>query len=273
MAQTFPTTAAAGSDAKRTVVGAVAPGNVSGPGQASSAANGGAPERSNFSLRRIFRRKDNLPAGSGAAAVADRESARIRKAEYRAKKRAEKPAPPLPSAAATPGQIMHPGTDPNRGPLAAPAASAPAIEPPLQWIGADLAPVCDPAPDVLEEMLHTEKFEKLRKAKIDPALIKEIERDFAWPKNSKLILAKTGANVGAKWLNRFGISAAYKDEVNFGAALLIIVKHESALNRRLDKLIAAAEKAASANSAPAPSAAAPAPKFLRLDEVLSPAKL
>lgn len=256
------------ADGQRTTSGAVASGNVPGQGQASAAANGGPAERSSFSLRRMFRRKDNLPAGSGAAAVADRETARLRKAEYRARKRGEQPAPVLPSAPPQPGPLARQGIDPSRGPVAPAAAQAPQVEPPLQWVGADLAPVCDPAPDVLEEMLHAEKFEKLRKAKIDPALIRQIERDFAWPQKSKLILAKTGANVGAKWLNHFGISAAYKDEVNFGAALLIIVKHESALNRRLDKLIAAAEKAASANSAPANTAAAPAPKVLQLDEAI-----
>lgn len=150
--------------------------------------------------------------------------------------------------------------------MAAPDAPVAQIEPPVLWVGADLAPVCDPAPDLLEEILHAEKLEKLRKAKIDASLIKQIERDFAWPQKSKLILAKTGANVGAKWLNRFGISAAYKDEVNFGAASLIILRHESALNRRLDKLIAAAEKAAvAASPAPAP---AMAPRILTLDEAI-----
>lgn len=116
----------------------------------------------------------------------------------------------------------------------------------------------DAAVPLFEEILHNAKLVKLRKAKIDDKLIKEIEKDLGWPKETKAMLSKTSASLGAKYLNQIGISAVYRDEVNFGMALLVILRIEASVNSRLDKLIAAAEKAA-ANSAPAvPAVGTPA---------------
>jgi hypothetical protein len=133
----------------------------------------------------------------------------------------------------------------------------------MSWTGQDLAPVTDAAVPLFEEILHNAKLLKLRKAKIDVKLINEIEKDLAWPRETKAMLSKTGASLGAKYLNQIGISATYRDEVNFGMALLVILRVEASVNSRLDKLIAAAEqKPAPLNSAPAVPAVAithPAP--------------
>jgi len=56
------------------------------------------------------------------------------------------------------------------------------------------------------------------------------------------MLSKTSASLSAKYLNRAGISAEYKDEVNFGVALMAICANEFAINRRLDALIAKAHE-------------------------------
>ncbi len=225
-------------------------------------------------------RQDGLPAGSGAAAAADRERERLRKQQQRSAKRAAEPPPPLPPAVASPAQLSPaaPGAVP---PLAGPQTpsgilppgAALVAEPPILWAGGDLAPVTDALVPLLEEIQHDKKLSKLRKAKIDAGVIKEIERDFAWPEKSKLMLSRTGASLGAKWLNKAGLSAAYKDEVNFGVALLVILRCEASVNRRLDKLIAAAEKAAEEKT-PKPTVTGPAEKTLNLTEAIkTPAAL
>lgn len=132
------------------------------------------------------------------------------------------------------------------------------VEAPILWAGGDLSPVTEALVPLWEEVCHDKKLSKLRKAKIDAAVIREIERDFAWPQKSKTMLSQTSASLGAKWLNRAGLSAAYKDEVNFGVALLVIMRCEASVNRRLDKLIAAAEAAEKAREQAAKAAASAA---------------
>lgn len=147
----------------------------------------------------------------------------------------------------------------------APISGSPGeVSPPIVlWTAPDLTPVTDAAVPLMEEILHGQKIQKLRKAKIDDKLIKEIERDLQWPDKSKQLLSKSGAAVGAKYLNKIGINAAYKDEVNFGVALLVILKIEASVNTRLEKLIAAAEQAtaspAKSNGPAVPAAAVQTP--------------
>jgi hypothetical protein len=135
----------------------------------------------------------------------------------------------------------------------------------------------DTAVPLCEEVLHNAKLVKLRKSNVRPEHIKEIEKDLAWPKDAKVMVAKTGANLGAKYLNQVGLSAAYKDEVNFGMALLVILRAEAQVNARLDKIIAAAEPKsapphsasavpAAATSSPAIKAGASFPTEMRPDE-------
>jgi hypothetical protein len=199
--------------------------------------------------------------------VADTEAERIRKAAYRASKKQTESVPVLPAPLAQPGKPIAPAGNPAGqvpgGPSAngmAPVSAAPGelLAPIVLWTAPDLTPLTDAAVPLMEEVLHTQKLQKLRAAKIDDKLIKEIDRDLQWPDKSKQLLSKSGAALGAKYLNKIGVSAAYKDEVNFGMALLVILKMEASTNRRLDKLIAAAEKAAApAQTAPASRTASP----------------
>jgi hypothetical protein len=257
-------------EAKGSAPGPVAPGNGSGSTPAGSPSRDGGANRPGVTLGGLLgrgKRADGLPAGSGAAQVADSEKERLRKAIYRAsKKQAESP-PVLPPPVAKPGQPASPagaqastvsGSAPVNGMAAVPPGPGDVSAPIVLWTGPDLAPVTDAAVPLMEEVLHTQKLQKLRSAKIAPETIKQIEKDFEWPGQSKAMLSKTGAALGAKYLNKIGVNAVYKDEVNFGMALLLILKKEAATNRRLDKLIAAAEKTAGpATSAPAVKAPAP----------------
>lgn len=211
--------------------------------------------------------KTDCPQRSGAAKAADTEAERLRKAVYRASKKQAEAPPVLPAPVAKPGQpatpagnsaVTVPGSASVNGMAPVSPGTGEVVTPLVLWAATDLTPVTDSAVPLMEEILHGQKLQKLRAAKIDDKLIKEIERDLHWPDKSKQLLSKSGAALGAKYLNKIGISAAYKDEVNFGMALLVIIKVEASVNRRLDKLIAAAEKAAAtATSAPA-SRTAPA---------------
>jgi hypothetical protein len=240
----------------------VATGNGQGKAPAPAVPTGGGSDKPGFSVGGIFRRrKDGLQKDSGAAKVVDTEAERIRKAVYRASKKQAESVPALPPPLAKPGQPAPPaggqvptvpGSAPVNGLAAVPAEPGEAVAPFVLWTGPDLTPITDTAVPLMEEVLHTAKLNKLRAAKVNPDTIKQIEKDFDWPEKSKSTLSKTGAALGAKYLNKVGVSAVYKDEVNFGMALLLILKMEASTNAKLDKLIAAAEKAAGpANSAPA----------------------
>lgn len=112
---------------------------------------------------------------------------------------------------------------------------------PVIWQPADLRPVTSNAVPLLETICTKPLIKKARLAKLPPELIDEIERDCKWADGSKKMLAESSAALGAKYLNKAGISAEYKDEVNFGVALTTIAAGQIALSRRLDKLIAAAK--------------------------------
>ena len=65
------------------------------------------------------------------------------------------------------------------------------------------------------------------------------------------MLIKTSDALAAKYLNKAGLSAEYKVEVNFGVAVLNIGALHMAVLKRLDKLIAASNAGAPpANPAP-----------------------
>lgn len=82
-------------------------------------------------------------------------------------------------------------------------------------------------------------------------IISEIEEDAKWPAASRQMLIETSDALAAKYLNKAGISAEYKIEVNFSIAVLNIGANHMAILRRLDKLIAAAN-AGAPGTAPAP---------------------
>jgi hypothetical protein len=114
------------------------------------------------------------------------------------------------------------------------------VAPPVSWQANDLRPVTSNAVPLLETLCQKPILRKARLARLPTELIDEIERDAKWPEGAKKMLAESSAAVGAKYLNRAGISAEYKEEVNLGLAIATIASSQIALTRRLDKLIAAA---------------------------------
>ena len=123
----------------------------------------------------------------------------------------------------------------------------------MLWQAGDLLPVTRNAVPLFEALCQKPVLKKARRANLPKEVLAEIERDSRWPDGSKKMLADTGSALAAKYLNKSGVSAAFKDEVNFGVALCSIAAGQIALQRRLDALIAASQ-------APAPAVASgPAP--------------
>jgi hypothetical protein len=58
----------------------------------------------------------------------------------------------------------------------------------------------------------------------------------AWDAEAKGALVDSGAEVAAKWFNKFGLSAEYAPEVNFGLAALFIAHQRLEVRAELRKM-------------------------------------
>jgi hypothetical protein len=185
------------------------------------------------------KRLDGFRPGSPEAIQADRDKEAKRKRDKRSALAAAAPPPPLPSAIPSASAPASDKTFPP-GPGLAAVPPAEIVPVALAWQDRDLLSVTTPAVSIVEAALLRGKKRKLKLAKLPADIIGEVERDLAWPSESKKMLAETSSALSAKYLNKAGLSAEYKLEVNFSLAVLNLVAHEQAVNRRLDKLIAAA---------------------------------
>lgn len=121
------------------------------------------------------------------------------------------------------------------------SASAPAIlaPPPVPWTADTLRPLFAELVPVLETM----RIDSLKSAaaKISPECVALVSSKAPWNPAAKTTLVTSGAQVGAKWLNRFGISADNAPEVAFGIAAASILVGDWILSRELAKLGAEAK--------------------------------
>jgi hypothetical protein len=189
------------------------------------------------------KRFDGLKPGSPEALEADRKKDNERKKRARLAALAAAPPPPLPpalGAATVPpsGAVTEKTLPPLPGVAGVPAFEAPLLA--LAWEARDLLPVTENGVPLLEEMAARQIVAKAKRARLPKEIISEIERDCKWPDKSKRMLSETSGALAAKYLNKLGISAEYKVEVNFSIAVLNIGASHMAVLRRLDKLIAVA---------------------------------
>jgi hypothetical protein len=174
-----------------------------------------------------------LPAGSVAAKEADRkrDADRKRLAREAAAKVAEPP--PLPSAA--PGTPPAPAPPPGAVLTAQPGL----VPPPVPWSAEDLSGLIDELIEAAEAG-RVEKFlADVAEAGLTGKLVKEIEADARFPKIAKSLLKQSIPRLCAKWLNKSGISAEWRDEVAVVTALVLIIVHDRQTRSKLDELIAA----------------------------------
>jgi hypothetical protein len=83
---------------------------------------------------------------------------------------------------------------------------------------------------------------KCEEAGITGKLLEEIERDAHFPKAAKILLKESLPRLAAKWLNRSGVSAEYRDELAVVTALLLMVQNDRKNSAKLDELIAQRKK-------------------------------
>jgi hypothetical protein len=197
------------------------------------------------------KRLDGLKPGSPEAKEADRKKHALVEQRRRDAAAAAATPPPLPPAF-SPATLPPPRSDSEKTlPPGAALVVVPSVEAPvlaLAWEARDLFPVTENGVPLLEEMAARQIVAKAKRARLPKEIISEIERDSKWPEKSKRMLSETSGALAAKYLNKAGISAEYKVEVNFSVAVLTIAANHLAILRRLDKLIAAAN----VNPAPPP---------------------
>jgi hypothetical protein len=144
------------------------------------------------------------------------------------------------------GSPVVPAVPPVPGQAPVLAVETPALA--LAWEAKDLFPVTENGVPILEELASRKIVSKARRARLPAIVVTEIERDCKWPDKSKRMLSETSGALAAKYLNKSGISAEYKVEVNFSIAVLNIAASHMAVLKRLDKLIAAANAGTPASS-------------------------
>jgi hypothetical protein len=98
--------------------------------------------------------------------------------------------------------------------------------------------------------MDTQKAQKLA-GEISPRAVEIVRAQGGWPKPAKVTLIESASACGAKWMNRFGVSAEYAPEVALGVALVAIQTSRMMLFSELTKLRdeLRAEKAAAADKA------------------------
>lgn len=189
-------------------------------------------------------RKDGLVPGSKEAIEADREKARLAKADQRARKKSAALPPALPNAIpgiplAIPVRVNPPGPQVETG--AAPAQLEDVEMVP--WIGADIEPAVLDTIALLELAEGASIEGKLQKANLDQKSIKAVMEEVPWPERSKKALTRYGGSTLAKALNAVGISAKQKDIVLLAPSLAYLIYDRVKLHNRLDALIKAANAA------------------------------
>lgn len=183
-------------------------------------------------LRR-FKHPPDTPEGQAERRAADAE----RKRRQRQLKEPEPPA--LPSAAPRPDQTEMPSAAPALDRGAVPSSSTLSVEPePLPWQADTLKDLIGELLDAAEQNRVAQFLEKCREAGLVGQLIKEVERDAYFPKTAKLLLKNALPRLAAKYLNKAGFSAEYRDELACVTAVLLIIKHDRSLSQRLDEMIA-----------------------------------
>jgi hypothetical protein len=89
---------------------------------------------------------------------------------------------------------------------------------------------------VLEKM-DVEKLQRLA-SEVSPEALSLVKARAAWPEPAKTTLVTSGASCSAKWMNKWGVSSEYSDELCIAAALSSIVAGHVGIKSELQKLLA-----------------------------------
>ena len=106
------------------------------------------------------------------------------------------------------------------------------------WTAQEAQPLVVHGLPVVEHLLTARRLGKLREAKMPGSLIMQVKSDSAWPETVKQTLNQSLPGSAAKLLNFVHFPKLFKDELSSLPALVLLLQHETAVNERLDKLIA-----------------------------------
>jgi hypothetical protein len=172
-------------------------------------------------------RADGLVPGSPEAIIADRAKDAARKAQRRAK---ERQVLALSNGGAVPQvEASEPNAD---GSPVAPVGPSP-------WDPGLLKPVFDQLVPSIEKFMVARIGAKAAKAGLPTEVVREIEKDAAFPIPAKAGISTTGPMCVAKWLNMSGIGAENAPEIILATAVASIVAGQFMLSAKLDSLLKA----------------------------------
>jgi hypothetical protein len=180
-------------------------------------------------------RRDGHAPGSEAAKEADRERERLKKQRQRAQARANNP-PVLPSALPSKGSSALGPASASGGAQAPDGGSE--VLPMVAWLPDDLRELIEELIPGAEQILVQRLTTRAAAAKLSAELLKDIEQGARWDPVTKKSLSVALPRLIAKWLNKWGISAEWKEEIICSIAGLKILRTQMRLESKLDKIIA-----------------------------------
>ena len=177
-------------------------------------------------------RKDGLKPGSPEAAEADRK----RNAERMAAKRAAEKAAATPAAlpastVATSAVLSNPGT------TTIPVMDGAPDFAPVDWLPDDFKQVAPDTLDLLEQWRIADKVSLAEEGKLSAPVIKQIEKDAAFPAPAKRSLQTSSPAALAKLFNTLRVPVAMKSYITTCPTILYLIVRDMQQRAEIRKLI------------------------------------
>jgi hypothetical protein len=177
-------------------------------------------------------RKDGLKPGSPEAIEADKKYNRERMAAKRATEKSTALPPALPaSTAATSAVLSSPGQ------TSIPVVDGAQDVAPMDWLPDDFKQVAPDTLDLLEQWRIADKVSLAEEGKLSGPVIKQIEKDAAFPATAKRSLQSSSPAALAKLFNALHVPIALKSYITTCPTLLYLMVRDMQQRSEIRKLI------------------------------------
>lgn len=182
-------------------------------------------------------RKDGLKPGSPEAADADRKRNAERMAQKRAAEKSAAPPPVLPPPAPSSAVLSDSGakTIPVADGFMEPAS--------VDWMAEDFKQVAPDTIDLLEQWRVADKISLAEEGKLTAPVIRQIEKDAAFPAPAKRSLQTSSPAAIAKLFNALRVPVALKSYITTCPTLLYLIVRDMQQRSEIRKLIEASRSA------------------------------
>jgi hypothetical protein len=177
-------------------------------------------------------RKDGLKPGSPEAAEADRKRNAERMANKRAAERAAAPPPALPASTAGTSAVLS-----NPGATTIPVVDGFAEPPSVGWLAEDFKQVAPDTIDLLEQWRVSDKISIAEEGKLSAAVVRQIEKDAAFPAPAKRSLQSSSPAALAKLFNSLNVPVALKSYITTCPTILYLIVRDIQQRSEIRKLI------------------------------------